>query len=120
MPALPQDIAAATRDGIVETWSNAAIQTRYPGARDAGSPPAEGFFDEPSDAQACATARGALIGVERRRFTVPVQDLLWIDPTTGVPTYRLIDATQDVDKSCLAARFEIDLEERQTNLELFG
>lgn len=120
MTANPADIAAATREALIESWSSDAIKTRYVGARDGGSPAAEGFFDDPDDAQAAADQRGALLGTERRRFTVPVQDLLWIDPTVGLPTYRLIDGLQIVDAPCIPARFEIDLEAEMTNLELFG
>jgi hypothetical protein len=120
MAALPEDIAAASRDALAERWESAAIQARYPGARDAGSPPAEGFFDDPDDAQAAADQRGALLGVERRRFVAPVQALLWIDPTTGLPTYQLVDADQLVDAPCIPARFELDLERDETTLELFG
>lgn len=120
MAALPADIAAAIRDGVTEQWESAAIKARYRGARDAGSPASEGFFDDPADAASVAAERGALLGVERRRFTVPVQSLLWIDPTQGLPTFRLIDAGQRADMLCIPARIEIDLENQETILELFG
>lgn len=120
MPALPADIAAAIRDGVTELWESAAIKARYPGARDAGSPASEGFFDDPADAETVAAARGALLGVERRRFTVPVQGQLWIDLTAGLPSYRLIDAAQGADLVCIPARIEVDLENEETTLELFG
>ncbi|ARR54550.1 hypothetical protein HY78_14480 [Rhizorhabdus wittichii DC-6] len=120
MSALPIDIAAAIRDGVTELWESAAIKARYPGARDAGSPASEGFFDEPADAASVAAERGALLGAERRRFTVPVQGPLWIDVTAGLPTYRLIDAGQSADLLCIPARIEIDLENQETILELFG
>lgn len=120
MPALPTDIAAASREALTESWESSAIKARYPGARDAGSPAEEGFFDSAADAQQAADQRGALLGVERRRFTVPVQELLWIDPTMGLPTYRLIDAGQMADMPCIPARFELDLDQEETVLELFG
>lgn len=120
MTALPSDIAAASREALVESWESEAIKARYPGARDAGSPPAEGFFDDPADAQDATDQRGALQGVEARRFAAPVQALLWIDPTTGLPTYQLIDAGQLVDAPCIPARIELDLEAEETTLELFG
>lgn len=120
MSALPSDIAAASREALSESWDSAAIKARYPGARDAGSPPAEGFFDDPADAQDAADQRGALLGVERRRFAVPVQALLWIDPAAGLPTYQLVDADQIVDAPCIPARFEMNLESGETTLELFG
>jgi len=120
MTALPADIAAGTREARVESWQDAAIKARYPGARDAVSPPTEGFFDSAADARTVAAVRAALLGVERRRFSVPIGDLLWPDPTMGVPTYRLVDAEQAVDLPCIAARIEIDLETDTTTLELFG
>jgi hypothetical protein len=120
MPALSSDIVAASRDATLATWQSATIKARYAGARDEGSPPGEGFFDDPADAQACADARGALLGTERRRFAVPVEDLLWIDPTTGLPSYTLVDDDQQVNAACLVARLELNLEDESTSLELFG
>lgn len=120
MPALPSDIAAASREAITESWESGTIKARYPGARDAGSPAGEGFFDDPDDAQAATGQRGDLLGVERRRFAVPVQDLLWIDPTEGIPTFQLVDGDQLVDAPCIPARFELDLENEETAAELFG
>lgn len=120
MSALPADIAAASREALIESWESATIKARYPGARDAGSPAGEGFFDDPDDAQAATDQRGALVGVERRRFATAAQALLWIDPTLGLPTYQLIDADQLVDAPCIPARLELDLERDETNLELFG
>jgi hypothetical protein len=99
MSALPADIAAATRDALVITWSNAGVAARYPSARDASVAPATGYFDTAASAQALVDARGMLLGSERRRFTVGVQDLLWPD---------------------LFARVEIDLDAETTTLELFG
>lgn len=118
--ALSADIVAASREAVLATWQSSTIKTRYPGARDEGSPPGEGFFDDPTDAQACVDARGALLGTERRRFTVPVEDLLWIDPTSGLPTYTLVDSDQGVNAACLVARLELNLEDESTSLELFG
>lgn len=120
MSALPADIAAATREATLGGWTSQPIRDRYPGARESYSPPSEGFFDSAAHAEAAAAQRGALIGVERRRFTAPVHDLLWIDPTTGIPTYRLKDAAQTADLPVIPARVEVDLEAGTTTLELFG
>jgi len=120
MPALPEDIAAGMRAANVVAWADAAIKARYAGARDGQTAAAEGFFDSDDDAQAAADARGALLGTERRRFTVPVADLLWFDPSEGIPTLYLVDATQAAELSVMATRIEVDLEADATSLEVFG
>ena len=120
MTASTEDIAAGTREATIGSWQDDALHGRYPGARDALTPPAEGFFDVAADAQTAANQRGALIGVERRRFSVPINDVVWFDPVAGLPTVRLVDALQLVDRSCLIARIEVDLETDTTSLELFG
>lgn len=120
MPATDADIAAASRDAVTATWSNATIAARYPSARDGSVDPARGYFDSLADAQAMADARGALIGVERRRFAVVAEEVLAIDPTAGVPQARVIDSEQALDATMLAARIEVDLEQDRTSLEVFG
>lgn len=120
MPADFADIAAATRAASIAIWAGGAIAARYPNARDGSVTPATGFFDAIGDAQAAANTRGTLIGAERRRFAVEVQELIWPDVENGVPTMRLIDAEQGADLPCLTARIEIDLDAETTSLELFG
>lgn len=120
MPALAADIAAGTRLATISSWSNATIKTRYPNARDGSAEVAEGFFDAATDCDTALTARGALIGTERRRFVVPVGDLLWIDPASGLPTYTLVDVEQAANGAFLLARYELDLEAETTTLELYG
>jgi hypothetical protein len=120
MPALPADIAAASRDATTVTWSSAAIAARYPNARDGSAEPPKGYFDNPAHAQAAVNARGALIGVERRRFTAVTQDIMWPDLTAGFPTARVVDAENAANRGMLIARIELDLEFETTNLETFG
>lgn len=120
MPATAADIAAASRDVAVATWADATIATRYPSARDGSVSPADGYFDDIADAQTVIDARGELIGVERRRFTVVVGDLVWPDLSAGLPQVRLIDTEQSVDAGFLVARVELDLEAETTTYELFG
>lgn len=120
MPATGADIAAAMRDVVTEQWSDSAIAARYPSSRDGLANPANGYFDDPADAQTVINARGALIGTERRRFSVLVSDLLWLDPTTGIPTVALVDSEQAANGNFLVSRLEIDLEAETTTLELFG
>lgn len=128
MPATVEDIAAGTRAVVTATFENGAIAVRYPSARDGSLEPAEGYFDSVDDAEAVIAARGALIGVERRRFTVSADGLQWevLDaihnpaPGKDFPTVRLIDPEQAIDAPCLVARIELDLENETTTYELFG
>lgn len=119
MAALPSDIAAAIRERIVVSTSDAAIKARFPTARDMSTEPAEGFFDSAAHAQAAVNQRAALIGQVRRRFAVSVADI--VDVTAGsIPTHRLVDAEQGLDAPMLLARIEVDLEQDTTSMEYFG
>lgn len=120
MPATPTDIAAGTREVVLATWESATIAARYPAARDASVDPSPAFFDSVTDAQTVADARGALIGTERRRFSVNLGDVVWPDLSAGVPQARLVDAEQAADLPTLIARLEVDLEAGTTTMELFG
>lgn len=121
MSALPADIGAATRAAVTpDPQTSSTIHTRYPGARDGYQPPRTGYFDSMADAATADAAAFGLIGTERRRLGVMVQDLLWLDPSTGTPTVRVTDAEQAVDGLMLVSRIEIDLETETTSLEVFG
>jgi hypothetical protein len=120
MPAEVADIAAAIRPARVESWSDAAVKTRYPNARDGQAAPAEGFFDSAANAVTVITARAALFGTERRRFIPSVQDLLWPDLLTGIPVIALVDAEQQANGNHIPARIELSLEDETTSYEVFG
>jgi len=120
MTALPDDYAAGTRPATILNWTSDAIHLRYPNARDNAVDPAEGFFDSPADAQRALEMRSALIGAERRRFAVKIADLIWLDPTGGIPVVTLIDSEQGVSGDFIVARYQVDLETEITTLELFG
>lgn len=120
MPATPADIAAASRDAVIATWSDPAIAARYPSARDGSVQPDDGYFDAIADAQAVIDARGALIGVERRRFEVTADGLIMPSDSPQVPQVRLVDSEQAAAVNTLAGRFELDLETETTTFELYG
>lgn len=120
MPATAADIAAGTREVTLATWESAAIAARYPSARDASTNPPRAFFDGAADAQTVADSRGALIGVERRRFAVTLAEVQWPDLAAGVPTVQLVDAEQAANLPALVARIEVDLESESTSYEVFG
>lgn len=119
MPAIPSDIAAAMRQQMVVSSSDASIRTRFPSARDGSEDPAEGFFDSASDAATAVGQRMALLGAVRRRFAVSVDDLVEV-PGGTVPTHRVIDSEQGLDAALLVSRVEVDLEQETTQLEYFG
>jgi hypothetical protein len=120
MPASTNDIAAGTRRARIETWSDAALKARIPGARDGGSEPSEGYFDSAADGQAVLAFRGSLFGTERRRFSAEAADLLWPDPAAGLPIVQLTDAELAMNGKTLAVRIEIVPEDGVTRYELFG
>lgn len=120
MPATVSDIAAATRAAQIETWSDAAVKTRYPNARDGQATPAEGFYDAHADGNTAITGRAAIFGTERRRFTVPAFDLIWHDLTAGIPLVKLTDVEQAVDGNQIPARIALSLQAETTSYEVFG
>lgn len=120
MPATPADIARAQRRAIIVESENPAIKVAFAQARDGRSAPSPGYFDSAVDAQSAQNARMALIGVVRRRFAVPVADLLFPDLSGGVPVWTLIDAENDVNGKHLVSRIELDAETETTTMELFG
>lgn len=120
MPATAADIGAASRAVAVASWASATIASRYPSARDGSVQPADGYFDAIADAQTVIDARGALVGVERRRFATTIADLAWPDLSTGLPQDQLVDAEQSANAGFLGARAEVDLDAETTTHELFG
>lgn len=121
MPATAADIAAATRPHVLAEWSSATIKARYPTlARDGGTRLIIGYCDSIADAQTLVNAQGALIGVERRRFVVRIDGLVWIDPSAGVPCATLYDDEQVAAIVCLIARYRVDIQDDATLLELIG
>ncbi len=120
MPADPVDIASGIRPARVETWADPAIKARYPSARDGSVEPAEGFFDNAAHGAAALAQRGALVGVERRRFLAEVDGLQWLDPANGVPTVTIRDPEQKLDGPIMLTRIELNLEAERTTVEGFG
>lgn len=116
------DIALGTRAVQIEKVENAVIKARYPNAaRDDLNDPATGYFDVVVDAQTVLAARAALQGVERNRYAVMVDGIIWYDPI-GYAGVRLIDAEAQppVDVLCLVARWLVDCEAERTTFELLG
>ena len=120
MPAAPADIAAGMRASVTVDWSDPAVKARYSSARDDNADPAPGWFDAAADAQIAVAARGAIFGVERRRFTLTLAAPLWLDPSLGLPQLRLIDAELSADLPTIAPKYLVDLDAERTTLEVIG
>ena len=120
MPALAADILRATREARIVTRVDTAVQSAFPGARDAANDPEPGLFEAAADASTVLTLKAALIGQFRRRFVVQIADEIWVDPLTGVPTWRLVDSETGVDANCLLCRLELDMENETTAVEVLG
>lgn len=120
MPALTADIARATRRATIVETANTAIKAVYAQARDGRTTPATGYFDSEADAQDAMDDRMAIVGVVRRRFAVPVAEMIFPDLSGGVPVWNLVDAENDVNGKHLTARLELDAETEMTTMELTG
>ena len=118
MSALPNDIAAATREAIIERYENTAVRDALTGARDGSLTPGEGFFDLLGDAKTIVDERGLVLAGDPR-FSVSVAALVWSDPSLATPAVRLVDSEQSVDARLCCSRIELDLEEEVTSFELF-
>ncbi len=118
MSALPNDIAAATREAIIERYENTAVRDALTGARDGSLTPGEGFFDLLADAKKIVDERGLMLAGDPR-FSVSVAALVWSDPAMATPAVRLVDAEQSVDARLCCSRIELDLEDEVTSFELF-
>ncbi|MDD1450811.1 hypothetical protein NHF48_007320 [Sphingomonas sp. H160509] len=118
MSALPNDIAAATREAIIERYENTAVRDALTGARDGSLQPAEGFFDLLANAKTVVDERGLVLAGDPR-FSVSVAALVWSDPSVATPAVRLVDVEQAVDARLCCSRIELDLEEEVTSFELF-
>ena len=124
MPASAADVARATRAAAIDIQSDAGVLARQAGARDNFASPRPGFWDSPANAATVNAAGFALIGTERRRFSVRVADVLelagWLDASQITPTVTLVDAALVVNGPMLISRIEIDDAAGITALEVFG
>lgn len=120
MTALPSTIIRASRRARIVTLESTAIRDAFPGAQDQSLAPEPGFFESAASATATLVAKQGLVGTFRRRFAPGVDGVFWIDAELGVPTYRLIDAELGFDGPVMVARWQLDLEAEQTEMEVIG
>ena len=121
MPApTAADVARATRPATIITAESATVLARQPGARDQLASPRAGFWDAAADASAVLAEAQALIGVERRRFSVTAVNMPALAVATVTPTVQLIDAGLAANMAALVSRIAIDDETETTALEVMG
>ena len=121
MPApTAADVARATRAASIATLESATVLARQPGARDQLASPRTGFWDATADAAEVLTQAQALIGTERRRFSVTVQALPALDASTATPGVQLIDAALAANLPVLVSRLVLDDETETAQLEVMG
>lgn len=120
MPALPPDIIRATRRARTVLHEVPANKTAFPRAGDQAESPEPGFFVSKADALTVLAIKAGLTATFRRRFVVTVDRLYHVDPTTGVPSFQLVDDELGFDGPCLLSRIVLDLENEQTRMELIG
>lgn len=118
MGAQADDILRATRRSVVETREDTAVLTAHPNARDQSKNPVPGYFESTSDAATVLTSVASLVGAFRRRVVVNTEGIIALDPLTEIPTMNVVDSELNLSGDGLVTRFEVDLEEQQTNLEL--
>ena len=120
MSALPADIIRATRRARIVTREDATLRTRFPSARDQANAPEPGFFESASDAAAVLAIKAGLTGSFRRRFAVVIDDIIWIDPAAGIPTFTLVDPELGFNGPVVVTRWRVDLNTEQTEIEVIG
>jgi len=120
MAALPADIIRATRRARIVTREDAEIKARFHAARDQANAPEPGFFESAADATSVLALKAVLTGSFRRRFAVMIDEVVWIDPTAGIPTWHLTDTDLGFDGPVLITRWRVDLEAERTEIEVIG
>lgn len=118
MAVAAADLVRLTRRARTVLLADPAIKTAFPRARDQANAPEPGFFESKADADAALALKAALTGTFRRRFALRIDGLVWIDPTAGIPTYTLVDAELGVNGPALVTRYELDLDNEQTLMEV--
>jgi hypothetical protein len=122
VPADPANIVRAVRRARTPSVSSSAVLADFPSARDALDNPDPGYFESATDALSALAAKAALIGVSPplRRFTVEIGDQVDIDPVAGLPTIQLKAPELGIDRAALLCRYELDLENETTTMEVLG
>lgn len=120
MSALPADVQRATRSARIVTRTDTDIRSAYPAARDGVQSPDAGYFAVAADATTVLTAKAAMIGQARRRFRVDCAGEVIIDPSAGIPSYRLICDELAVDGPAIVCQIEVDFETETTAMEVLG
>lgn len=123
MPATPSRIGFIQQEFRRAVAETSAIKTRYGNAARKTEDPLPTYFDNADDAQVMATARQALLGVERRRFRptlATAAEALELNYIGSVPKVHYVDAERSANLSALVAEIVIDLGRDNATLMLWG
>lgn len=99
------------------------MKERYRDLARESEDPIETFFENTADAQKVADARQALLGKERRRFSVQVtgvKDVLELSESRTIHLVRYTDEQRGVNRSMLICDFAIDLAAGKADITLWG
>lgn len=125
MTATPARIAFVTQEWRQTRIEDSTIRTRYGKLARESDDPVETFFDSVTDANTVATARMALLGTERRRFSVRMiglDEALALNFLTGkVPVATFTDTEKAASgMATIIAEFGFDFDKQNANFTLWG
>lgn len=105
------------------TATTLSMQTRYGNLARSSDDPVVTYFDSTTDAQVIATARQSLLGAERRRFRVTVndtKDALALTYSPQVPLSTYVDTERSANATMIISDMVIDLEKQTATFTLWG
>ena len=123
MPATAARIGFITQEFRTATATTANPTTRYGALARETDDPVETFFDAEADAVTVATARQALLSVERRRFRVTVndiQDALALSYAPAAPLATYVDTERSANLTTIVSDISIDLHKQVATMTLWG
>lgn len=100
-----------------------APQTRYGDDARKSDDPIPTYFDNVADAQVIATARQALMGVERRVFRPTINDAasaLALSYLSAAPTVSYVDTERSANMTALVSDVTIDLAKQAATFTIWG
>lgn len=123
MPATSSRIGFISQEVRKVTATSGNPFTRYGALARQTDDPVEAFFDSEADALTVATARQTLMGLERRRFRVTVndiQDVLALSYPTAAPLATYVDTERSANLTTIISDITIDLHRQSASMTLWG
>lgn len=123
MPAAPSRIGFIQQDFRRVIAETAAVRTNYGSLARESDDPVPTALDNVADAQTIANERQALLGVERRRFTLSLNssaEVLGLSYAGLMPLGRYIDTERSFDRPVIVSEIEIDLGRGSSEITVWG